>query len=121
MVEATLHQQSPEITYEVKEEDVKPLFTTPQNISGNGLTARIIFPNRVNGRVRANLTWSFVRKSTLVFASATEVGPDGTAFIGGANYSVNNVVPYDGGVEIIVTIGHNSPLTLRVDYLAINP
>lgn len=34
LVEATLHQQTPEITYEVKEEDVKPLFTTPQDISG---------------------------------------------------------------------------------------
>jgi hypothetical protein len=112
-----------EITYEVKEEDVRPLFKakgaiTPQDVQGFGLITRVIFPNSVNGRVQANLNWSFVTRNTLVFASATEVGPDGTAFIGSANYVVNNVVPFDGGVSIIVTIAWDSPLSLRVDYLA---
>lgn len=126
MTKTSLEQYNYEITYEVKQEDVRPLFKpegaiTTQDVSGVGLTTRVIFPDRVNGRVQANLSWSFVTRNTLVFASATEVGPDGTAFIGGANYAVNNVVPFDGGVSIIVTIGWDSPLSLRVDYLAIAP
>jgi hypothetical protein len=126
MLATSLKQYDYEIDYEVKEEDVRPLLKakgaiTPQDVQGLGLTVRIIFPDRVNGRVRANLNWPFVNRNTLVFASATEVGPDGTAFIGGANYAVNNVVPFDGGVTIIVEIGWDSPLSLRVDYLAINP
>lgn len=126
MMKTSLEQYKYEISYEVKEEDVRPLFKpegviTPQDVSGFGLTTRVIFPDRVNGRVRANLNWSFITRNTLVFASATEVGPDGTAFIGGANYTINNVVPFDGGVTTIVTIGWDSPISLRVDYLAINP
>lgn len=128
MIKTSLEQEqyNYEITYEVKEEDVRPLFKpegviTPQDVSGVGLTTRVIFPNGVNGRVTANLNWPFVTRNTLVFASATEVRADGTAFIGNANYTINNVVPFDGGVTIIVTIGWNSPISLRVDYLAINP
>jgi hypothetical protein len=126
MTQTSLEKYDYEITYEVKKEDVRPLFKaesaiTPQDVQGFGLTTRVIFPARVNGRVQATLNWSFVTRNTLVFASATEVGPDGTAFIGSANYVVNNVVPFDGGVIIIVTIGWNSPISLRVDYLAINP
>jgi hypothetical protein len=126
MTKTSLEQYNYEIAYEVDEKDVHPLFKakgaiTPQDVQGFGLTTRVIFPDRVNGRVQANLNWPFVTRNTLVFASATEIGPDGTAFVGGANFAVNNVVPFDGGVTIIVTIGWDSPLSLRVDYLAINP
>lgn len=122
---SSLVQEQKEVTYEVQDQDVIRVFNkgdiTGSELFGTGLSTRVIFPDRINGRVTANLTWSFVTRNTLVFASATEVGPDGTAFIGNANYTVSNVTPYDGGVSIIVNISWDSPLSLRVDYLAIQP
>jgi hypothetical protein len=94
MATQLLKQYDYEVNYEAKEQDIRPLLKvkgaiTPQDVQGVGLTARVIFPDRVNGRVRLNLSWPFVTKNASVFASATEVGADGTAFVGAANYLAN--------------------------------
>ncbi|ELS00166.1 hypothetical protein [Gloeocapsa sp. PCC 73106] len=73
----------------------------------------------MNDFVKVILDWPFITTSSAVFASATEVGEDGKAFLGLAPYTVCNVVPEDSSVTILVKIEWPGPILLRLDCLAI--
>ena len=48
-------------------------------------------------------------------------GADNGKFIGAARYTVHNVAPRAGGVDIWVNIEWSADIALYVDYLVINP
>ena len=48
-------------------------------------------------------------------------GPDAGKFIGAARYTLHNVAPRAGGVDIWVNIEWSSDILLYVDYLVVNP
>lgn len=72
------------------------------------------------GQVILRLNWDFVNANTRVFVSIAEGAGGGGKFIGNARYTVHNVAPRPGGVDIWVNIEWSSPIRLYVDYLAIN-
>jgi hypothetical protein len=48
-------------------------------------------------------------------------GPDNGKFLGAARYTLHNVAPRAGGVDIWVNIEWGSDIPLYVDYLVVNP
>jgi len=67
-----------------------------------------------NGWWRLNLTWGGMTASNQVYVSIHEGN-----FIGSARYSVYNVAPYNGGVEIRVYIDWGSPINVFADYYVV--
>jgi hypothetical protein len=77
-----------------------------------------------HGQWKLNLAWGSVNRRSRVFVAIAEGapgGPDGGKFIGGARYTLHNVAPHDGGVDIWVNIEWGSDRRIYVDYLVINP
>ncbi|HWQ96047.1 MAG TPA: hypothetical protein VN368_01620 [Candidatus Methylomirabilis sp.] len=113
-------------TEKVKEKNVKELFKTSgaavsKELSGNGWTYRHDWGNK-KGLWKLNLTSNAINCNSRVFVSATEFGGgEQCAWMGDAAYTVHNVVPYNGGVNVRVNIGWDSPIRVRLDYLIINP
>jgi len=92
-----------------------------QELSGTGLSYRHDWGN-FNGSRIYRLNWGFVTPATRVFVSVAEGaagGPAGGKFIGSARYTLHNVAPRAGGVDIWVNIEWGGPIRLYVDYLAI--
>ena len=48
-------------------------------------------------------------------------GPDAGKFIGSARYTLHNVAPRSGGVDIRVNVEWSSDILLYADYLVVNP
>jgi hypothetical protein len=66
--------------------------------------------------------WGAVSPRTAVFVAIGEGaagGPTAGKFIGGAKYTLHNVAPRAGGVDIWVTINWGSNIRLYVDYLVV--
>jgi hypothetical protein len=106
----------------VNEQNVVQLFSTgrtPQELIGTGVSYRHDWGN-FKGQVILPLNWGFINKNTRVFVSIAEGAAGGGKFIGGARFTVHNVAPRDGGVNVWVNIEWHEPLRLYVDYLAIN-
>jgi len=106
--------------------EVQPLFgpASPQpELSGTGFTYRHNWGGR-HGQLRLQLNWADVNPRSRVFVSIAEgngFGPDAGKFIGGARYTVHNVAPRPGGVDIWVNIEWPSDILLYADYLVVNP
>lgn len=66
------------------------------------------------------LGWSVIERDSFVFVSISEAADDGGRFIGSASYTLHNVAPMDGRVDIYVNIEWSTPINLVVDYLVIN-
>lgn len=117
-----------QIIQTVNEEEVQQLFkaaqgAVPQELSGTGFTYRHDWGNR-RGQLKLNLNWGAVNRRSRVFVAIAEGaagGPDGGKFIGAARYTVHNVAPRDGAVEIWVNIEFGSDIRIYVDYLVVNP
>lgn len=115
-----------EATQEARQEAVQPLFgaASPQpELSGTGFTYRHDWGAR-RGQWKLLLNWGEVGPRSRVFVSIGEgvaPGPDAGKFVGGARYSLYNVAPRAGGVDIWVNVEWNSNIRLYVDYLVVNP
>lgn len=117
-----------EVTQSVKEEEVKALFVpsgdiSPEALSGQGFTLRHDWGDR-NGQWILRLNFSSANPRSRVFVAIGEGaagGPNAGKFIGGARYTLHNVAPRAGGVDIWVNIEWGSPIRIYVDYLVVNP
>jgi hypothetical protein len=113
---------------EVAQGDLKPLpgartTAAPGDVSGTGFTFKIDWGNR-HGQWILPVTSSSISGRSRVFVEIGEGlpgGPDAGKFIGGARYTVHNVAPHNGGVDIWVDIEWGSDIRIYVDYLVINP
>ncbi|TDB88009.1 hypothetical protein E1264_12850 [Actinomadura sp. KC216] len=70
-----------------------------------------------HGDVILNGTASWFTPSTLVVVSITELDGDGNPHMGDARMTVNNVQPYQGGVQVRVNIEWGSDLRGRLMYV----
>ncbi|WP_338760503.1 hypothetical protein [Massilia sp. METH4] len=92
-------------------------------LSGTGFTYRHDWGPR-RGQWRLSLNWTAVGPQSHVFVSIGEGaagGPDAGKFVGSARYTLHNVAPRPGGVDIWVDIEWGSDIPLYVDYLVVNP
>ncbi len=92
-------------------------------LQGNGFTYRHNWGLR-RGQWILRLNWSEIGPRSQVFVAIGEGaagGPDAGKFIGSARYTVHNVAPRAGGVDIWVNIEWSSDIALYVDYLIVNP
>jgi hypothetical protein len=92
-------------------------------LSGTGFSYRHNWGPR-RGELKLSLNWSAVNPKSRVLVSVGEGvagGPDNGKFIGSARYTVYNVAPRAGGVDIWVNIEWGSDILLYVDYLVVNP
>ena len=92
-------------------------------LSGSGFTYRHNWGLR-RGQWTLRLNLAGVTPRSLVFVSIGEGvagGPDAGKFIGAARYTLHNVAPRAGGVDIWVNIEWGADILLYADYLVINP
>ena len=102
---------------------VRPASEVLPALSGTGFTYRHDWGRR-HGQLTLRLNWGAVNPRSHVFVSIAEGaagGPDAGKFIGAARYTVHNVAPRVGGVDIWVNIEWGSDIPLFVDYLVVNP
>lgn len=130
---ATSPEAGPWVGEAVQEADlsaVRPLPGAPagggaaaRDIAGSGFTYRHDWGNRRGGH-RLLLNLGGVTPRSRVFVSIAEGaagGPDAGKFVGNAKFTLSNVAPRAGGVDIWVDIGWDSDIRIYVDYLVINP
>ena len=92
-------------------------------LDGTGCTYRHDWGSR-QGEWLLRLNWASVNPRSQVFVAIGEGaagGRDAGKFIGGARYTVHNVAPRAGGVDIWVDIDWDEDIPLYVDYLVVNP
>ena len=92
-------------------------------LSGTGFTYRHNWGPR-RGQWTLRLNWGAVNPRSRVLVSIAEGaagGPDNGKFIGAARYTLHNVAPRAGGVDIWINIEWSSDILLYVDYLVVNP
>ena len=105
---------------------IQPLSSAASNepaLRGNGFTYRHNW-GRKRGSQKLRLNWSSVTARSLVFVAIGEGaagGPNSGKFIGAARYTLHNVAPRNGRIDIWVDINWRSNIPLYVDYLVINP
>lgn len=95
----------------------------PQDLIGTGFSYRHDWGNK-RGQHVLRLNWGSVNQRSRVFVAIGEGaagGPDGGKFMGAARFTVHNVVPRAGGVDIWVNIEWGSDLRIYADYLVVNP
>jgi hypothetical protein len=114
-----------EVTQEALQGEMQPLFgsAVQPELSGTGFTYRHNWGAR-RGQWKLLLNWGDVNPRSKVFVSIGEgagADVDSGKFIGGARYTLHNVAPRAGGVDIWVNIEWNSNISLFVDYLVVNP
>lgn len=85
-----------------------------QYISPNNMHSYKHYWGQYNGTVKSTLYWSVVTTSSRVFASCSE------GFLGAARYTVHNVIPGNGYVQLWTDIQWGAPISLYCDYLVIN-
>jgi len=117
---------STERTQQVRQALVRPLFGAAQpqpELSGTGFTYRHDW-GALRGQWILRLDWPDVSPRSQVFVSVGEGAAGGTdagKFIGAARYTVHNVAPRAGGVDIWVNIEWEADIPLYADYLVVNP
>ncbi|MCD2518505.1 hypothetical protein LQ564_19565 [Massilia sp. G4R7] len=92
-------------------------------LSGNGFTYRHDWGAR-RGQWVLRLNWAAVTPQSRVLVAAAEGaagGPDAGKLVGSARFTVHNVAPRAGGVDIWVDIEWSADISLHVDYLVVNP
>lgn len=110
----------------VEQAAVRQLFgaAAPEpELSGTGFTYRHDWGTR-RGQWVLRLNWSAVGPRSRVLVSIGEGAAGGTdagKFIGAARYTVHNIAPRAGGVDIWVNIEWSADIPLYADYLVVNP
>lgn len=92
-------------------------------LSGTGFSYRHNWGGR-RGQWTLRLNWSAVTARSRIIVSIGEGaagGPDAGKFLGSARYTLHNVAPRAGGVDIWVNIEWSSDILLYVDYMVVNP
>lgn len=92
-------------------------------LTGNGFTYRHNWgARRGQWTLRLNIGNTTPRSRVLVaIGEGAAGGPDNGKFIGAAKFTVHNVAPRSGGVDIWVNVEWGADIPLYVDYLIINP
>lgn len=92
-------------------------------LAGNGFTYRHNWgARRGQWTLRLNIGNTTPRSRVLVaIGEGAAGGPDNGKFIGAAKFTVHNVAPRAGGVDIWVNVEWGADIPLYVDYLIINP
>ena len=117
-----------EVTETADVQALSPLPGSPegvgtQDLAGSGWTYRHDWGNK-RGQWTLRLNMGGVGPRTRAFVAIAEGaagGPDGGKHLGAARYTLHNVVPRAGGVDIWVNIEWGSDIRIYVDYLVINP
>lgn len=119
-----------EIRHDAEQGAVRQLYRAASSVgapepelSGTGFTYRHDWGLR-NGQRVLRLDWPAITPRSRVLVAIGEGvagGPDAGKFIGGARYTLHNVAPRAGGVDIWVEIEWGAPIPLYVDYLVVNP
>lgn len=92
-------------------------------LQGTGFTYRHDWGMR-RGEWLLRLNWDLIQPGSQVFVAIGEGvpgGPPAGKFIGAARYTLHNVAPRGGGVDIWVNIEWSADISLYVDYLVVNP
>ena len=92
-------------------------------LSGTGFTYRHDWGLR-RGKWVLRLNWAAVTPQSRVLVAVGEGaggGPDSGKVIGSGRFTVHNVAPRPGGVDIWVDIEWSADLSLYADYLVVNP
>lgn len=92
-------------------------------LSGNGFTYRHNWGSR-RGQHKLRLNLAGVTTRSRVFVSIGEGsvgGPDAGKFIGDARFTLYNVAPRAGSVDVWVNIDWKSNIPIYIDYLIITP
>ena len=124
--QATQRSAEQSAEQDARQNAVRQLFGTdaPEpELSGTGFSYRHDWGSR-RGQWILRLNWGAINPVSRVLVSIAEGaagGPDAGKFIGAARYTVHNVAPRDGGVDIWVNIEWDADIPLYVDYLIINP
>lgn len=90
---------------------------------GSGFCIRVNWGNR-HGQWVLSYAHPSINARSRVFVAVSEGaagGPDAGKFIGAARYTVHNVAPRAGGVDIMVDIDWNTNILLYADYFVCNP
>jgi len=93
-----------------------------QNLAGIITSLRWDWGN-LHGDQILRLNWGAVNTKTAVFVAIAEGvpgGPTAGKFIGSAKYTLFNVAPRAGGVDIWVNINWGSDIRIYVDYLVVS-
>lgn len=96
---------------------------TPQDVGGTAFTYRHDWGNK-HGAWKLNLNLAGANPASRVFVAIGEGaagGPDAGKFVGDAKFTLMNVAPRAGGVDIWVNIDWGSDIRIYADYLVINP
>jgi hypothetical protein len=98
--------------------------TSPEpELSGSGFTYRHNWGAR-RGQWTLRLNLNGVTPRSMVFVSIGEGvagGPEAGKFVGSSRYTLHNVAPRAGGVDIWVNIEWGADILLYADYLMVNP
>lgn len=92
-------------------------------LQGDGFTYRHNWGAR-RGQWVLRLNWPAVQPRSKVFVAIGEGaagGVDAGKFVGSARYTLHNVAPRAGGVDIWINIEWGSDIALYVDHLVVNP
>ena len=76
----------------------------------------------LNNDLILRLNWGAVTPATAVFVAIGEGAPGGPTagkFIGSAKFTLFNVAPRSGGVDIWINVNWGSPIRVYVDYEAV--
>lgn len=86
----------------------------PQLLDPGKMSAiRIYFGNQ-KGTLVYRYSSAFIKKTSHIFVAATE------GHMGAAAYTVHNVDPQNGYVDVRLTVNWSSPIAVYIDYLIIN-
>jgi hypothetical protein len=87
---------------------------SPKYVNPNNTYAYRAYFGKYKGTLVYRLNWSIIKKTSHVFVEATE------GHMGSAPYTVHNVDPQNGFVEVRLTVDWGSPIDVYIDYLVIN-
>lgn len=92
-------------------------------LSGNGFTYRHNWgPRRGQWTLRLNIGGATARSRVMVsIGEGAGAGPDAGKFIGAARFTLHNVAPRAGGVDVWVNVEWGADIPLFIDYLIVNP
>ena len=93
-----------------------------QNAAGIISSMRVDWGNR-HGNWILQLNWGVISSRTAVFVAIGEGaagGPIAGKFIGSAKYTLFNVAPRAGGVDIRINIDWDSDIRIYADYLVVS-